>query len=125
MTDEKKTPFGGTVKVTIGKRAKPKPTAEDEERHYGPPPIGEDARRLPPPIHIIISDISTLFLQTNINETSVTAEDTGIGWAVVGRQLPTNRGGDTYGDSLVEFTEATVLQSNENILRALDSGGGG
>jgi hypothetical protein len=97
-----------------------------EARRKGPYPVEDEELRPPPQqIKIVISDISTLYIYTNINEESVTAEDTGVGWAVIGRQLPSNRGGDTYGDSLVEFTEATILQSNENILRFLDSGGGG
>jgi hypothetical protein len=122
LTDEKKAPHGSTVKVTISKGAK-KEEPKVAERHYGPPPILDEGRRIPRPINLVISDISTLYLtQNRINNGTVS--EIILGRAVIMTTLPRSHSGDTYGDSLVEFTEDTIEDSNENLLRFLDSIGG-
>lgn len=125
MADERGKLGDGFI-IRVPSKSKVTTTAKVEPRRKGPYPVDDEELRPPPQtLRITIADISSLYLYANrTNNGTVAAVDIELGRAVIGRQLFSDRNGDTYGDSLVEFDEATILQSNENILRFLDGGGG-
>jgi hypothetical protein len=125
MADETKVKLGSKVEIRVTKRPKAiQSGAKVDDRRYGPPPFLDDENPRPiKPLEIIVSDISTLYLYNNrINNGTVS--EIILGRAVIATTLPRSLKGDTYGDSLVEFTTGTIAASNESILRFLDGGGG-
>jgi hypothetical protein len=125
MSDERGKLGDGFV-IRIPSKAKVSVTSKTPPRRKGPYPVDEEELRPPAQqLKIVLSDISTLYQTNNrTNNGFVAAEDLELGRAAIGAQLASFFGGDTYGVSLVEFTEETIAAANQDLLFGLEPGGG-